>query len=556
MSKEFYTPPNIFRQPAIHSKKDGARSKGPVLNTHKKSWQNDTSRMKSPLLRKASGDMNDFYTTKQLHSEFWSLSQLSGPATFSTSLSSCDDVVLTSNMGTRDNLRMFKLGTIDVDCKESVQVQLTELQSISIPDKSVTASCLLPRSFKNPKQGPDHDRLLLAGQQDGVVNLISTSESHGDAKIINRFNHGKYLRSTQGDSLDSWLRTKRSTPIKHMIAWDSKGFASIINESLFIYDMNQHRLPLYLQSFDGLEAMDSNPYNNQLLALAGSSFGTSGLSLLDLRGGCGYGNLYSPDPESLGQTAVSTNCVWLDEFTVANTIANSVKLWDIRTSGTKCVINGHKGFVEALKYDNENQRLFSSDDQGYTIAWDLKDLKNVSECHLATGLQSIGEKDVAEVKQCGNVIVAPNSLRNSMTALSDDILGSGISSFTFLDTLSNGSLLTLDSKEIGLHSIYDVERPFIPPRNPRRLLSKTELENPETDATLHEDLANSTWEDTSDATVEGDEFTTPRKGQLSPVLIHEKLHKTQNPSIYSLKDLELSGSTIYNERIVHDGLIV
>lgn len=554
MPEEFYTPPGIFRQPAIHFRRDETKPRLPALNTHKKSWQNDTARMKSPLLRKASGDMNDFYTTTQLRSEFWSLSQLSGTASFSTSLSSCDNVILTSNMGTKDNLRMFKLSTINADYRESVR--LTELQSISIPGKSVTASCLLPRSFTTSKQGPNHDRLLLAGQQDGVVNLISTSEFHGDAKIIKRFNHGKYLRSTQSDSLDSWLKAKRSTPIKQMIAWDSKGFASIINESLFIYDTNQHRLPLYLQSFDGLEAMDSNPYNNQLLALAGSRFGTSGLSLLDLRGGYGYGNLYSPDPESSGHPGVSTNCIWLDEYTVANTIASSVKLWDIRTPDTKCIINGHKGFVEALKYDSVNQRLFSSDDQGYTIAWDLKDLKNAKECHLATGLQSIGEKDVADVRQCGNVVVTPDSLRSSTTTSSNDTLGSGISSFTFLDTLPDGSLLTLDSKEIGLHSINDVERPFIPPRNPRRLLSKPELENPETDATLHEDYANSTWEDTSDATVEGDEFTTPKKGQLSPVLIQEKLHKTQNPSIYSLKDLELSGSTIYNERIVHDGLIV
>lgn len=524
------------------------------VNTHRKSWQNDTSRMKSPILRKASGDMNDFYSTKQLHSEFWSLPITSESTNFSTSLSSCDNIVLTSSMSTKDNLKMYKVRTAKT---QDDTAQLIELQSISVPGKGVSTSFLLPSSYTHAKQESQHDRLILSGHQDGLVNLISTSETHGDAKIIRRFNHAKYLKTTQPDTLDMWLKSKRSSPVKIVRAWDDRGFISVINESLFIYDLNQHRIPLYLQSFSGLEGLDCNPQNPNLLSLVGSQFGSSGLSLLDLRGGGGHGNLYSPDAEMLGNCSVSTACAWLDEYTVANTIDNQVKVWDIRSTGAKCTVNGHKGSIKGLKYHNDTRRLYSSDDEGYTIAWDLQGIDNVSECHLATGFLSITEEKISEIKQCGNVVVAPKNLRTVSSIKEGQTESGGISSFTFLETLNDGSLLTLDSKEIGLHSIVEIETPFVPPRNPDRQRRISDGENLESDATLNEESHNSHWEDaSSDVTLDGEEFTTPIKEHFSPEFIYQNSHKVQNPSIYSLKNMELSGSTIYNDRILHDDLTV
>ena len=184
-------------------------------------------------------------------------------------------------------------------------------------------------------------------------------------------------------------------------------------------------------------------------------------------------------------------------------------------------------------------------------------IDNVSECHLATGFLSITEEKISEIKQCGNVVVAPKNLRTVSSIKEGQTESGGISSFTFLETLNDGSLLTLDSKEIGLHSIVEIETPFVPPRNPDRQRRISDGENLESDATLNEESHNSHWEDaSSDVTLDGEEFTTPIKEHFSPEFIYQNSHKVQNPSIYSLKNMELSGSTIYNDRILHDDLTV
>ncbi|SCU84691.1 LAFA_0D11430g1_1 [Lachancea sp. 'fantastica'] len=546
----YYSPPGIFRQPAVKTRKQ-KNPQTPSLDTSCRSWQNNTSRLNSPLLRKVSEDMNDYYTTKQLRSEFWTLPhQEENKAVFQNSLSSVDDVVLTSSMAPSDNLQLFRL---NVENRETAQ--LAELQSISVPGAPVTTSCLFPQSFSNPKQPTEHDRLLCSGHQDGVVNLISTSEVEGGAKIIKRFNHAKYLKSTQIENLDSLLLGKRASPIRQVNAWNNNGFISIVNESLFIYDLNQHRLPLYLQSFTGLEAVEANADNSNLLALVGSRLGPSGLSLLDLRCAGGHGTLYSPDTSGSSENNVSTACCWLNEYTIANAVSDCVKIWDIRSPGSKCTVKGHKGSVKALKFHKESQRLFTSDDQNYTLAWDLENLDNVSECHLANGFQSICEKDVSRVKQCGNIISSPNLAPSSPSSQTSH---SRVSGFALLELYRDGSLLTFDSKELGLHSIRNVEKPLVPPRSALRIQAAPEKNNVESDSTMNQESVLSTWDNTSEGTVEIDEFSTPIKNQqLSPIIIQEQhTHKVQNPSLYSLQEFELSGSTIYNEHIIHEEILL
>ncbi|CEP60517.1 Dse1p LALA0_S01e12728g [Lachancea lanzarotensis] len=549
----YYSPPNIFRQPAVRVRKEHQSPQTPSLDTHSRSWQNNTTRLSSPLLRKVSEDMNDYYTTKQLRSEFWTLPhrEQSCTATFPNSLSCLDDVVLTSSMAPSDNLQLFRLNVQDHET-----AQLAELQSITVPGAPVTTSCLFPQTFSSFKQPTDHDRLLCSGHQDGVVNLISTSEAEGGAKIIKRFNHAKYLKSTQTDNLDSLLQSKRASPIRQINAWNTNGFISIVNESLFIYDLNQHRLPLYLQSFTGLEAVEANPDNPNLLALVGSRLGPSGLSLLDLRCVGGHGTLYSPDTSGSSDTNVSTACCWLNEYTIANAVKDCVKIWDIRFPGSKCTVKGHKGSVKALKFHKESQRLFTSDDENYTLAWDMENLDNVSECHLANGFQSICEENVSQVKQCGNIISSPNSTPNSPSSQTSQ---SGVSGFTLLELCREGSLLTLDSKELGLHSIRDVEKPFVPSKSALRYQAPVEKNtNVESDSTMNQESLLSSWDNTSEGTIDNDDFSTPIKNQqLSPIRIQDyHTHKVQNPSIYSLKEFELSGSTIYNEHIIHEEILV
>ncbi|SCV04118.1 LAME_0H15896g1_1 [Lachancea meyersii CBS 8951] len=541
----YYSPPNIFRQSAVKARKENTPNT-PKLDTRRSSWQNDTTRLNSPLLRQVSGDMNDYYTTKQLRSEFWTLPHHEADASsFLTSLSSSDSVILTSSMAPTDNLQIFSLNVND---KETAQ--LAELQTISVPGALITTSCLVPRTIVNSKQPDTHNRLLCSGHQDGVLNLISTSETEGGAKVIKRFNHAKFLKSTRTESLDALLQSRRASPIRKVDSWNNKGFISIVNESLFIYDFNQHRLPLYLQSFTGLEGVQANTENPNLLSLVGSCFGASGLSLLDLRCAGGHGTLYSPDTSENNDHNVSSASCWLNDYTVANTVGDCVKVWDIRSSGTKCIVRGHKGSVKSLKYHRESQRLFTSDDQNYTLAWDMQDLTNVSECHLATGFQSICEENVSQIRQCGNVVSGPNTA-------SSQTLQSGVCGYTLLDTYQDGSLLTLNSSELGLHTVKDVKKSLVPLRNPLRIQATTEDTNVESDSTMNQDSIVSTWENTSDGTIEGDEFNTPVKnGPLSPLLIQEHKHKVLNPSIYSLKEFELSGSTIYNENIIHEEILL
>ncbi|SCU93599.1 LADA_0G03972g1_1 [Lachancea dasiensis] len=543
----YYTPPNVFRQPAITKRK---HNENPALRlgTHRKSWQTDTTRLESPLLRKVSGDMNDYYTTQQLHSEFWTLPQNNEGFNYFSSLSSTDGVILTSNMRSKDNLQMLTLKA------DQENVHLAELQTISVPGAPITTASLFPSHYAAAKQPLEHDRMLCSGHQDGVVNLISTSEADGNAKVIKRFNQTKYLKATQPESIDSWLQSKRSSPIRQIDGWNDKGFISIINESLFIYDFNQHKLPLYLQSFTGLEALQVNTKNPHLLSLVGSKFGSSGLSLLDLRCGSRSGVLYSPDTNRNSMNSVSTACSWLDEYTVANAIGDSVKVWDIRSSGSKCTVRGHKGSIKSLKFHQESQRLYTSDDQNCTIAWDLRDISNVSECRLATGFQSICENEISQVKQCGNVVLSPDTSANFRPS---DSAESRVSGFTLLDLHYEGSLLTLDSRELGLHTIKNVEKPFVPPRNPRRLQPSLETNMLESDSTMNQESIISQSDNISETTVDVEEFSTPAKNEVaSPILIQDHNHKAQSTSIYSLKDFDLSGSTIYNDHIIHEDILL
>ncbi|SCU87693.1 LAMI_0D07096g1_1 [Lachancea mirantina] len=545
MNETYYQPANVFRQPAIFVKKSESRpnSKSLGIGTHRKSWQNNVARLGSPLLRKASSDMNDYYTTQQLQSEYWGVNAPIGSRV--TSLSCLEDKILVSNSNSTENLKLYELN------QGSSKSTLRTLQVISVPDKPPIVTCLLPDSFKSTstKFSQNDDCMILTGNQDGYVDLITTSATEGNAKIVKRFNHGKYLKSTNQQSLDAWLRTKRSLPIRQLQPWNDQGFMSIVNETVFIYDLNHHRSPLYLQSFNGLEAAAHHVSNPHLLSLVGSRFGENGISLLDLRSGQGYGNLYSPDIGDSTNHSKSTRCTWLDEYTIANTVGNCVKLWDVRAPGAKCTIKGHKGSINSLQYHSELKRLYTGDDQGYAIAWDLTNLENVSECRLANGFQSILSEKISELKQCGNIVVTPDSSHISRDR--ENTIGHARCS-NFLSTTDDGSLITLDSVELGLHSIREVERPISIPVSQKQPESASYThystgEAADSDTTLHQDSLGSTWEETSDGTVDMWEFQTPVQNTQGSKVNSPRGHKAHNPSLYSLTDNLLSGSTIYDQ---------
>ncbi|GAV54360.1 hypothetical protein ZYGR_0AL00920 [Zygosaccharomyces rouxii] len=466
METDYYQPVKVFRQPAMIVKTRGA-TRQTSGERHAKSWLHDTSRIGSPLLKKVSEEFNDHYTTRKLKSEYWKVNRDNTSTSLPTDLSVVRDTLLVSNMNDRDNLKLFNVSQDG----HGEPTKLYELQSISVPGKSITSACLLSPLEYPADYVEGHDQLLLTGHQDGIVNLISTSRENGNAKIVRRYNHGKYLSRNMPATLDNWLQSFASLPIRRLKPWAGSGFASIINDSLFIYELDRPKSPQYLQSFPGLESFAINDFRNPyLLALCGSQFGDSGIALLDLRSGRSGGNLYIPDGNKNAacsnslrtpmQSHVSRECIWIDEFHVVNCTNDVAKIWDIRsTDGEKqCEIMPMKGCIESLTYHEPTKTLYTGDDQGYVVSWDLHHLTGIKKCIPSQGfnsilLESVEQETLHEINQCGSIVV--NGGQKKFTESTDRVHGS-----LLMDTMGNGSLATVDSQELGLHQICQVECPF------------------------------------------------------------------------------------------------
>ncbi|CAI1959751.1 hypothetical protein SEUBUCD650_0E02140 [Saccharomyces eubayanus] len=564
---KYYEPTNIFRQPAINIKKRSEKKK--VLqsittsSTYKKSWQNNTSKMNSPILRKASDNFNDFYTTKKLRSDYWKLYGIDEEEQFIPSdISIVDNIVLVSTMSDKDNLKLFEISSVK---------KLKELQTISVPGTPITCICLLPMAdfspsvFRNPRINSSHDQLILTGHQDGVVNLISTSIYKGCAKIIKRFNHNKFLKSTVSSSTPILEISPKTAPILKVSPWNKTGFVSLLNDSLFIYDLksntNSMKTPIFLQSYPGINSFAVNDfYDPFLLALVGSKFGPNGVSLLDLRT-----NLYIPDildnntvtgtsEDHLQRKNTSLDCVWIDNHYVAQGLNDKIQIWDIQSCDSKpvCELNANKGYVERIKFDKKTGLLYSSDDQGFVICWDLQNLHNMKYGELIHGFNSINLDGInetlltKEVFQCGNIIVS--GVDNKKICLESNeisLKGTGCG-FLFLETTNEGSLITLDNFcELGLHQICQVKY-NVNTGKPIDIDDTANNEISDSSVLLCCNESDQSLTDNSD-----DMFSNNGNWDCSSAntIGEGRLHSDQEDvvltkRIYSMNDMYLSGSTI------------
>lgn len=564
---DYYQPANVFRQPAIILKKRSQSHKANSLSIdtaahHKKTWQNDVSKIGSPFLRKASDDFNDHYTTKKLKSEYWKFNKSTDPKSLPTALSIVGDTLLVSNMDSVNNLKMISIDPSNVG-RANEPTKLHEIQTISVPGTPVMSSCLLPSSTFSADYFEGHDQLLLCGHQDGIVNLISTSMESGGAKIAKRYKHGKLLsrNSSNRSNLDSWLQSFASLPVRDVKPWNDCGFTSLVNDSLFIYDLNRSKAPQFLQSFPGLEAVSVNRFSNPyLLSLCGSQFGNSGVALLDLRSGGNNGNLYIPDCNNGTSPHIRSvnnyshhDCTWIDEYHLANCVGDTVKIWDIRSTGgeAQCDILPMKGCIESLTYNSDYKTLYTGDDQGNIISWDLTGLGSMKKGTLAQGFNSILVQDTQEllhdVSQCGNIIVNGASYKQQFSKNS-------VRASTFMDTLSGGSLITLDSQELGLHQVCEIKchTTEIPENTASQSPEKCSLTlncieydraQEDSDATLlaHDSSSSNHSDCSSSHTLHSEEVQGGEK--ISDMLKHHP----NSASLYSLKNLVLSGSTICQE---------
>ncbi|EJS44010.1 dse1p [Saccharomyces arboricola H-6] len=561
---KYYEPINIFRQPAINIKKRPDRKKilqsMTAISTYKKSWQNNTSKMNSPILRKASDNFNDFYTTKKLKSDYWKLYGTEKAELFIPSdISLVDNILLVSAMNDKDNLKLFEI---------SNGKKLKELQTITVPGKPITCICLLPmvdfppHIFPTSQINPSHNQLILTGHQDGIVNLISTSTSKGCAKIIKRFNHNKFLRSTVSSSTPILDISPKTAPILKVSPWNKTGFVSLLNDSLFIYDLKldatSMKTPIFLQSFPGINSFSVNQfYDPFLLALVGSQFGPNGISLLDLRT-----NLYIPDildnnrsgiieNSRLQKKNTSLDCVWIDNHHVAQSLNDKIQIWDIQSCDGKpvCELYAKKGYIERLKYNKKTSTIYSSDDQGFVISWDLQNLQNMKYGGLIHGFNSINSDDMSEPKQvfqCGNIMVSGVDnkkvcLKNNEPALKG--IGCG---FLFLDMTNDGSLVTLDNFcELGLHQVCQVQC-NVNTGKPADVDDNTKNEISDSPTLLSSNDSDHSITDNSD-----DMFSNSGNWDCSSAntISDGRLHSDQEDvvltkRIYSMNDMHLSGSTI------------
>ncbi|KAL3232987.1 Protein DSE1 [Nakaseomyces bracarensis] len=450
----YYEPVNIFRQPAISVRKRGDTQPPSMLDTHSSrvsSWQNNSSRMSSPILRKVS---DDYYLLKRVRSDYWELEDMKNT---STSFSTEGDLVMVTNNNATDNLKLLRV--LDND-------KLRVLQTITVPGGPITAACLLPVSQFDPHAYVEtHDQLILTGHQDGIVNLISTSIQEGTSKIVKRYNHRKHMVSTlEAKNLDNEINmlltkdqkvNKMAMPVTKLRPWNGLGFVSMINDCLFVFTLNNTKTPQYLDAFPGIKSFavqnHDNPY---LLGLTGSFFGAHNVALLDLKK-----TLYIPDPEVNPQTLrldsarVAADCTWISGCYLAQALGTKINIWDVRRNDgkPKCVLTPGKGVIESLIYYNESETLFSADDQGNIISWDLANLDQMEQCGLIHGLEAaaneFSKKELLNTNffQCGNVIVSGQG---------SDIESTRKQTRYIQVNQSNGKLFSYSNNELGVHQIY------------------------------------------------------------------------------------------------------
>lgn len=531
MNSEYYIPPAVFRQPAIFVKKqqayDGDNGRA------RRSWKTDASKMNSPFLRKVSGDMNDSITTKKLRKEVWSLPSDGTVSSFAVD----EELVLFSTTGNTNRLHLYELRE---DTLNNCRHKLHSLQKITVPGACILETDLIQRGFNETIKNYDtglHDRALLTGHSDGMVNLVATSTIEGDAKILRRFDHSRYLKVTrEGNTsgLDAELfNSRHTTPIKYLKSWREHCFLSQINESVFIYDINQQtKVPLYLQSFSGLESVDPNPNSQYILSLTGTRFGEEGVAILDLRAGKGDSGLHVPK-SSGKETGKAIASKWLDEYTLCSSIGSSLKLWDIRYGGTKADFYGHKGYIESLMWDAPSENLYTADDQGLIMSWDLSTLKGMGDvvhCSPSHGIHSFTAP--ANSLQCGSIIQSPDVAR----------LEKGAKVGTSYFGVSHSKLITLKADELCCISRFDSPLQLPPPRSPLRLQKSEPNHSIVSSCSSSEDAPDevfSTIED-SDETLDS-EFSSPI---LSPFL---DSHEVKNDTLNAVPFL--SGMRRYSDDI-------
>ena len=484
--QQYYEPVNVFRQPAIMRKTRGENA--PDTQQLARTWQNNAKRIDYSTLRRVSDDYNDWYTTKKLQSDYWPATQLCRDTSSSSptipvdiAVNSHNDrlAVVTGADSCNKNLSLFQL---DGGRRLSPDHKIRKLQRVSVPKAPITQVEFV--EFHNPRHQGD---LLLTAHQDGAVNLINTAAD--SSEIVRRYNHAKYMQYS--DPMLAMQSTSLATPIRQlaMNTHSQNSFMSLINESLFFYDIDNGRTPTYLNHFPHINSFaQMHDGSSPLVSLAAAT----GLSFLDVR------EAEQPCSYNIGGAVLATE--WLDQYTVAAATANSdtVKIFDLRmfqphlaadansSGNTPQIINPMSvcclpaaSNVRAMKYDQLNRKLFCLDDIGNLSNWDF-DTKPCAKRVLKNGLRSLGNT-ASDALECGDMMVR----------------GGDISSIA----LWKGAVVGLGHREVSVHRVIDITQSLkeLAASNARatsapQLVSREskEEENVDEDLTMHSDNTTDT----------------------------------------------------------------
>ncbi|EDO15618.1 hypothetical protein Kpol_1006p15 [Vanderwaltozyma polyspora DSM 70294] len=526
----YHQPINLFRNNAISIPKRNElrlKKKNVLFNT---SSANTTNK---DILRKCSDQFNDYYTTKKLYSNYYQFNNNNNNNN-STDIASIDQYNNSLSVDQFNNILISNNSNLSI--LKIMNEKLFNLQKVNLPKDNNLISTFTDFNIESSRgtlQEESDSKYILSGDSNGNINLIKTSLENGNATILKNYNHKTYLKS---------LNKTDCFPIRKILNFNNN-FISIINDSIFIYNLENRKKPIFLQSFQGLGSVAKHE-NKNLLALSGSNFGPSGLSLLDLRSNNTdkpnnlISNQYSPNlrnHESKNSNVNSLDCIWIDNYHIANTIHDTVKIWDIRSTDFSPVLNidPKKGYIQSLSFnqsEKKNQKtLFTNDDQNNIISWDLTNFKSMKNCILSQGfntiVQEFNENLINDVYECGNIIVNGNSGNSNYNS-------NFIHSNYLMNPLNDGSLLTLKNNELGLHQIKNIQCSFL-----QNINYNDELHS---DSTLNDSTEKN---DTQKVFYRNDSNKNSASTLTDQNSTYEHHH---SDSLYSINKLALSGSTIYN----------
>lgn len=413
-----------------------------------------------------SQNSNGFINTKKLNQQFWQLNKFTDSTEKITDIDTINDTLVLANSGLKHNLQFFNLQNDSINNSNSNKINIKCLQTVSIPGSPITKVKLIDTNqFKNNSSGNnynynindndnsqlfnsinDYDNLILTGHLNGKINIISTNTN--ESKIIQKFNLSKYLRNhyTNFNSNLNYCKNgnQYNLPIQQIDFLNHPNYlVSRINDVLFIYNLNNgDKKPIFLNHYMGLQnfklCKNIDSKNNILLTKFNS------IDLLDFR----QSELTKIFDINRNFYDCQINCTEiLSDNLIAMGTSNGIKILDARTSQILTEVVDTTA-VKQLDYNYEKSELNCLDQSGHVTKWDLNNISN-AKMTLKMNSKSL---------LFGKFSYSANDNRDESFLENGDLILNN-NDTKFLSNWKN-DLITVGSKELGLHQIIDVRTPI------------------------------------------------------------------------------------------------